>query len=189
MKREWLKELGLEADIIDKIMDENGKDVNKAKGEAETLKTKNTELEAQLTTASATIEDLTKGAKTKEELEVALAQYKKDLEKIQTESDEKLFNSELEKELIKLNVHSAKAAKAELELEKIKYENGQFTGLKEQTDLWPKEKPFLIKTGEKQYVYNPQGGSSSQLDLKSAMEQKDFNFTDWAQNQKLQNQQ
>ena len=32
MKRSFLEELGLEKDVIDKIMDENGKDVEKAKG-------------------------------------------------------------------------------------------------------------------------------------------------------------
>lgn len=51
----------------------------------------------------------------------------------------------LENELIKLNVHSTKAAKAELDLEKIKYENGTFTGLKEQTDTWLTQKIFLNK--------------------------------------------
>ena len=35
MKREFLEKLGLEKDVIDQIMDENGKDINKANGKLE----------------------------------------------------------------------------------------------------------------------------------------------------------
>ncbi|HBH3570489.1 TPA: phage scaffolding protein, partial [Clostridioides difficile] len=70
----------------------------------------------------------------------------------------KEFDMALENELIKLNVHSTKAAKAELDLEKIKYENGTFTGLKEQTDTWLTQKSFLIKTGETKINYSPDNG-------------------------------
>ncbi len=35
MKREFLKNLGLEDEVIDKIMAENGKDIEKAKGDLE----------------------------------------------------------------------------------------------------------------------------------------------------------
>lgn len=48
MKTEFLKELGLEQDAIDKIMAENGKDVEKAKKPGETATERVTELEAQL---------------------------------------------------------------------------------------------------------------------------------------------
>lgn len=38
MQRKFLEELGLEKDMIDKIMDENGKDINREKEKAEAIK-------------------------------------------------------------------------------------------------------------------------------------------------------
>lgn len=40
MKRDFIESLGIEdKEVIDKIMAENGNDINKAKGELETIKT------------------------------------------------------------------------------------------------------------------------------------------------------
>ena len=62
------------------------------------------------------IEELKKGYETK--LTAKDEEYQKKLK----EKEQKEFDMALENELIKLNVHSTKAAKAELDLEKIKYE-------------------------------------------------------------------
>lgn len=161
MRREWLKELGLEADVIDKVMDENGKDVNKAKKEVETLKTEKTDLEGQLKTANDTISDLKKNNKGNDDLQTKVTEYEKTIETMKSDAQKKEFDLALENELIKLNVHSTKAARAELDLEKVKYENGAFVGLKEQTDTWAKDKAYLIKTGKVETTYTPPGGDPS----------------------------
>ena len=158
MKREWLKELGLEAEAIDKIMDENGKDVNKAKGETQTLKTENADLKQQLATANTTITELKASNTSNEALQAKVTEYEQTIETMKADNQKKEFDLALENELIKLNVHSTKAARAELDMDKITYENGQFTGLKEQTDTWAQEKAFLIKTGATHTHYNPAGG-------------------------------
>lgn len=158
MKREWLKELGLEAEVIDKIMDENGKDVNKAKGETQTLKTENADLKQQLATANTTITELKASNTSNEALQAKVTEYEQTIETMKADNQKKEFDLALENELIKLNVHSTKAARAELDMDKIAYENGQFTGLKEQTDKWAQEKAFLIKTGATHTHYNPAGG-------------------------------
>lgn len=158
MKREWLKELGLEAEVIDKIMDENGKDVNKAKGETQTLKTENADLKQQLATANTTITELKASNTNNEALQAKVTEYEQTIETMKADNQKKEFDLALENELIKLNVHSTKAARAELDMDKITYENGQFTGLKEQTDTWAQEKAFLIKTGATHTHYNPAGG-------------------------------
>lgn len=160
MKREWLKELGLEAEVIDKIMDENGKDVNKAKGETQTLKTENADLKQQLVTANTTITELKASNTNNEALQAKVTEYEQTIETMKADNQKKEFDLALENELIKLNVHSTKAARAELDMDKIKYENGQFTGLKEQTDTWAQEKAFLIKTGATHTHYNPAGGGN-----------------------------
>lgn len=160
MKREWLKELGIGAEVIDKIMDENGKDVNKAKAEVETLKTAKTDLETQLATANTTITELKASNTNNEALQAKVTEYEQTIETMKADNQQKEFDLALENELIKLNVHSTKAARAELDMDKVKYENGQFTGLKEQTDTWAQEKAFLIKTGATQTHYNPAGGGN-----------------------------
>ena len=160
MKREWLKELGIEAEVIDKIMDENGKDVNQAKAEVETLKTAKTDLEAQLATANTTITELKASNTNNEALQAKVTEYEQTIETMKADNQKKEFDLALENELIKLNVHSTKAARAELDMDKITYENGQFTGLKEQTDTWAQEKAFLIKTGATHTHYNPAGGGN-----------------------------
>ncbi|MCC8043911.1 MAG: phage scaffolding protein [Clostridiales bacterium] len=66
MKREFLKELGLEKDVIDKIMDENGNDIESARRseadkfstERDTLTTKANDLQGQLDARDADIKDL-----------------------------------------------------------------------------------------------------------------------------------
>lgn len=160
MKREWLKELGLEAEVIDKIMDENGKDVNKAKGETQTLKTENADLKQQLATANTTITELKASNTNNEALQAKVTEYEQTIETMKAANQKKEFDLALENELIKLNVHSTRAARAELDMDKITYENGQFTGLKEQTDTWAQEKAFLIKTGATHTHYNPAGGGN-----------------------------
>ncbi|WP_053983422.1 phage scaffolding protein [Niameybacter massiliensis] len=158
MKREWLKDLGLEVSIIDKIMDENGKDVNKVKGELESIKGVKADLETQLATANTTITELKASNTSNQELQTKVTEYEQTIENMKADSQKKEFELALENELIKLNVHSTKAARAELDMDKVKYENGQFTGLKEQTDTWAKEKSFLIKTGGTHTQYNPASG-------------------------------
>lgn len=124
----------------------------KLKGQYDTQKT-------ELKTANDTITELKKNNPNVEGLQTKVAEYEKTIEKMQNDASQKEFDLALENELIKLNVHSTKAARAELDLEKVKYENGQFTGLKEQTDTWAKEKSFLIKTGQVKQNYTPAGGN------------------------------
>ena len=130
----------------------------KLKRQYETQKT-------ELDTANNTITELKKNNPDVEGLQTKIKEYEKTIETMGKDAQQKEFDLALENELIKLNVHSTKAARAELDLEKVKYENGQFTGLKEQTDTWAKEKPFLIKTGQTKTLYNPVGGDGGTTSL------------------------
>lgn len=88
MKREWLNELLKDVKeedrktIVDKIMEENGTDINTAKGdtkkledENKTLKAEKKTLEGQLTTANSTIEDLKKSNPDVEGLQKKITDY------------------------------------------------------------------------------------------------------------------
>ena len=123
----------------------------KLKGKYETQKT-------ELKTANDTITELKKNNPDVEGLQTKIKEYEKTIETMGKDAQQKEFDLALENELIKLNVHSTRAARAELDMDKITYENGQFTGLKEQTDTWAQEKAFLIKTGATHTHYNPACG-------------------------------
>lgn len=130
----------------------------KLKGKYETQKT-------ELKTANDTITELKKNNPDVEGLQTKIKEYEKTIETMGKDAQQKEFDLALENELIKLNVHSTKAARAELDMDKIKYENGQFTGLKEQTDTWVTDKTFLIKTGQTKTLYNPAGGEGGTTSL------------------------
>lgn len=57
MKRDFLKDLGLEKEQIDSIMEENGKDIEAAKGDVKSLESKISTLESDNTTLKKQIED------------------------------------------------------------------------------------------------------------------------------------
>lgn len=145
MTREFLKQLGIEDKaVVDKIMEENGKDINteKAKfGDYETLKT-------QLSDANKKIEEFGKldydgvkamAEKYKADFEAAQAASKKQLEELQ-------FEHGLDGALTTAKARNIKAVKALLEKDKIKLnKDGSFSGLSEQLDALKKDNGYLFE--------------------------------------------
>ncbi|WP_147613033.1 phage scaffolding protein [Treponema pectinovorum] len=82
MKREFLESLGLESEVIDKIMKENGKDIESAKAKFSDYD----DIRAQLKTANETLEKFKDYDQTKAEVE----KYKSEAEKIKQESAAKI---------------------------------------------------------------------------------------------------
>ena len=129
VKREFLKGLGLADDVIDKVMAENGKDVEKTKGDLKTketeleTKTKETEtLQGQLKAANKQIEDFkemdVEGVKKaadnyKEKYDKAIKDAEKEIEGLK-------FSHAVENALNKAGAKNAKAARALLDVEKLK---------------------------------------------------------------------
>jgi len=181
MKREDLKAMGLTDEQIDKVMAENGKDVEKAKGD---LATKETELEnakEQLKTANETIEsyksmDIDSIKQSAEEyktkFEEAQKQAKADMEKLQ-------FDHALENALTGSKAKNVKAVQALLDLEGLKFNDGDIVGLKDQLEKIKEENDYLFEIDEPsdptpsittQINKNPDKGQGT--DLGSAL--KDF---------------
>ena len=90
MKREDLKSMGLTDEQIDKIMAENGKDIEKHKTEAETAKTALNQTKSQLDDANKKIEEF-KG------LDVDGIKAAADDYKAKFEESEKTHKAEIEK--------------------------------------------------------------------------------------------
>lgn len=82
MKRDFLEGLNLDADVIDKIMKENGKDIEGAKAKFSDYD----DIKKQLETANATLEKFKDYDQTKADVE----KYKTELEKSQKESAAKI---------------------------------------------------------------------------------------------------
>ncbi len=108
MTREYLKELGIEVEIIDKIMAEHGKSVQKLK-ELENVK-------EDLTEAKATIEKLEKTNKDNEDLQNQIKEYKEKLE-----TSEKERQAENKSRMIEDALRNAKGS----DLEYLKFKLGE----------------------------------------------------------------
>lgn len=154
MKREFLKELGLTDEQIDKVMAENGKDIENAKGnttELQTeLKTKETELETlqeQLKNANKQIEEFKD--MDIDAIQKAADDYKEKYETAKTEAEEELekikFEYALDKALGDAKAKNTKAVKALLELDNLKMTDEKILGLDEQLESIKKENDFLFE--------------------------------------------
>ena len=124
MKRDFLKELGLEAEVIDKIMAENGKDIetHKANGDkaAADLAAKTKEHDEAL----ALIEELKGKSAGNEELQKSIADYDAKLAKLAEENAQLRIDKALE---IAFLENKAKASDIDYLMFKIKAEHKDLT--------------------------------------------------------------
>ncbi|MGN1318114.1 MAG: phage scaffolding protein [Lachnospirales bacterium] len=110
MKRSFLEEFGIEKEVIDKIMEANGKDINAAKAsiDSEGLKKQISELEKELSDVKAL--------------------HKSEIEKI-------IVDNAITNALVKANAKTEKAVKALIDMDSIKInDKGEVCGLREQLE-------------------------------------------------------
>lgn len=145
MKSEFLKNLGItEQSVIDQIMAENGRDVEKVRTDLTAEKQKVTTLQSQLTEANGKIATLETQAGDTTALNQQIEQLKTEKTNLEQELNTKV--SEMNKNYaIENGVRDAKARNltavmALLDKEKITYENGELNGLTEQLET--------LKSGE-----------------------------------------
>lgn len=87
MKRKFLEDLGLDKEVIDKILDENSADIGKAKGEVSTLEDKVKNLESELSTTKEQVADRDKQIEGLKKVDAAGLQA--EIERLQTENKTK----------------------------------------------------------------------------------------------------
>ncbi|MDD3251932.1 MAG: phage scaffolding protein [Lachnospiraceae bacterium] len=149
MKRKFLEDLGLEKDAIDKIMSENGADIEAAKAEYDALKQERDSLAAQVTERDGQLETLRKSAGENETLTKQIAdlqaenlaarqQYESDMKELKLSTAIKLAlgDTAQDAELVAGLFDKSKL---------ILSEDGKVTGLEEQLKALKKEKAFLFK--------------------------------------------
>ena len=150
MKRSFLEELGIEKETIDKIMVENGKDIEKAKGSLTDVQKERDELKLQIKDHEKQLEDLKKATGNTKELQ-------KQIEQLQADNKQIKVNSAIEKALTLAKAKNIKAVKALLDLEKAELsEDGTIKGLDEQIKAIQKDNDFLFDSG-KQAGFKPKG--------------------------------
>lgn len=168
MERKFLEGLELEGgvklskEIIDKIMDENGKDINKAKGDLE-------DVQGELKKAKETIKERDKQLEGLKDVDVE--KLNDTIETLKEENKEAAKKHEQELKDIKLTnaIKLAIAGKVFDEdmaaslFDKSKLvltDDGKVAGLNEQLESIKKDKSFLFKTDKVDTHYDPNGGGA-----------------------------
>jgi DNA repair exonuclease SbcCD ATPase subunit len=155
MKREFLKELGLEDDVISKIMAEHGKTVNSLKDDADkvdTLEAQLQDLKGEIKDRDKQLEELADKAKGNEELLKEINDLKDLNDKTAKDYQEKLnqqaFDFALERSLADVKAKNPKAVKALLDTEAIKFDGDKLLGLEEQLKTLQESDSYLFGDGE-----------------------------------------
>ena len=174
MRREFLKELGLSDEQIDKVMTEHGKSVNSMKDElekAKEFKQQVEELQGQLKDRDKQLEELSKKAQGNEELTAEINKLKEANDKAVKEYEEKLkkqaFDFALERALVAAKARNPKAVKALLDLENIKLDGEKLLGLEDQLKKLKESDSYLFeeeKKGQPPKIVtpgNPDGGNNT----------------------------
>ena len=149
MKRKFLEDLGLEKEPVDKIMAENGADVNAAKADYDTLKQQMDAQAQQIKERDKQLEELKKTAGDHEELQKQIAalqaENKSAKEKYEADMKELKLSTAI-KLAVGTSAHDADLVAGLFDKEKlILGEDGKVAGLEEQLKTIKKEKAFLFK--------------------------------------------
>lgn len=133
MKRDFLKELGLEKDAIDAIMAQNGADIEHAK---EVINVKVERLEAELAKVSADYKEAAQKAGDTEALTKRVEELEADQKQSLAQHSEKLkelkLSHAIETALLSEKAKNIKAARALIDIDKIKVEGDNIEGLNDQ---------------------------------------------------------
>jgi Phage minor structural protein GP20. len=161
MERKFLKELGLEKEVIDQIMTENGKDIEKAKevaGEpAKELETELENLRGQIKERDKQLETLKLSGEDVETLkgriETLQEENKSRETELQAEMQQLKLDNAVSKALTTAKAKNEKAVKALLELDSLELDkDDSVKGLQEQIEKLAKadDSKFLFETETKQ---------------------------------------
>lgn len=152
MNREFLTSLGIEdKDIIDKIMKENGSDI-------ENVKKNFSGIREQLDAANKQIEEL--GKLDYEGAKKLADDYKSKYEESVRANEKMQFDYALDAALAAAKPRNAKAVKALIETDKLKFSEGKLIGLDEQLKGIRKDNDFLFEPEQpKPDPEQPAGGA------------------------------
>lgn len=179
MKREFLKELGLTDEQVDKVMTENGKDIEKAKGDLAAKETELEEVKGQLEAANKQIEEFRE--MDIESIKQAAEEYKEKFEQAEIDAQEKLealqFEHNLERQIVAAKAKNVKAVKALLDIDTLRKSKNQSEDIKAAIKAVQKDNDYLFGESGKPNIFaggNPNGGSVD----KNPFSKEYFNLTE-----------
>lgn len=175
MKRTYLEGLGLEKEVIDKVMAEHGRSVQENNSRLTTSEATLIDLQEQLANRDADIEalktDTTSSDELKQQLEELQTKYDADQVAFTTKLSDTQKNAAIELALTNAKSLNLKATKALLDIDKLEVKDGAIVGLDEQLTAVQTENPFLFSAPEKPETTpnittggNPTAGSVSDDD-------------------------
>jgi len=150
MKREDLKAIGLTDEQIDKVMTENGKDIEKYKSSAEASKAEAESVKNQLTEANKQIESFK--SMDIEGVKKSADEWKAKAEKAAADAEAQIkslkFDHALDGALSSAKAKNAKAVKALLELQNLKLNeaDGSIIGLDDQLKKIKEANDYLFES-------------------------------------------
>lgn len=172
MKTEFLKSLNLSQEVIDKIMAENGKDIaveqkkaEKVIQERDSYKLKAESLETQVNDANTEIQKF-------KDMDIdgikkAADDWKETAEKAKADANKQIsqmkFDYALSAALTGAKAKNAKAVKALLDMDGLKFNDGKIVGLDEQLAQIKADNDYLFESDEPapEFVKGTNGGSGS----------------------------
>lgn len=173
MKRDNLKELGLTDEQINKVMDLNGSDIEKAKSNFNEITEENKSLKSQMEERNKDLKKLQSQLKDNEDLSGQLKElqgkYKEDTNNLTEKLHTVKLNSAIDQVLTANKVRNTKAARALLDNDAIKLnDDGTVKGLSEQLDAMKKSDPYLFDEGNKE-DYHPSNGNPPEVSAAQQM--------------------
>ena len=167
--------------MIDQIMAENGNDIEKIKAESEKAKSDLKDAKEQLTTATATIDELKKSAGDNETLKGKIQEYETQISELKT-------NSENTKKEFSLREKLKDAGIKDVDylifkhggIDKFAFDkDGSPIGIDETIAPYKESIPFLFETGKTITNYEPNGGGDSKI--KNPFAKETFDLTKMGQ--------
>lgn len=173
MKRNQLKDLGLDENQIKAVMDLNGEDINNAKSGNDEIVEENNALKAQIAERDKDLKNLRKNAKDNEELSNSYKElenkYKNDTADLTNKLNQTRLTSAVDRALNASKVRDTKAIRGFLDMDKVKLDDqGNLSGLDEQIKEIHQTAPYIFDEGTKQ-SYEPNNGTPATTDSVQAM--------------------
>ena len=173
MKRDQLKDLGLNEDQIKAVMDINGEDINKAKTGNDEISKENESLKAQLSERDKDLKKFQAQIKDNEEASTQLQElrekYKQDTKNLTDQIAQVKLTGAVDRALSANKVRNTKTMKGLIDMDKVKLDDqGNLTGLDDQIAAIKKTDGYLFDEGEKQ-SYSPSNGKPAESDPVQAM--------------------
>lgn len=172
MERKFLKDLGLADDAIEKVMAENGKDIEGLKSAGEASKATIADLQTQLGDRDKQLEALKTSSGDNEALKKQITDLQAANKQAKAEYDANLkkvtLGSKIETTLLGAKAKSTKAVRALLDESKISLDGENVLGLNEQLEGLKKDAAYLFGEDTKNPP-PPAGGEPPKPDDKNDM--------------------